>query len=124
MFESINENNPEKITVFEDEKDRIIKGFSLHGNNRDNSDKNSYEIFALYIQPEFIRTGVGSLLIAGIENGIDKNAYNQITIWTLERNEKAIRFYEKNGYAKSKRKKLNESWNEWEIELIKNLSDK
>lgn len=120
MFESILINNPETISLFEDDN-KIIKGFALHSKNRGNFGESIYEITALYIQPEFINQGIGTQLVKNIIENVNKNIFSEIIVWTLEKNLKAIQFYQKCTFQIDTNKKFDESWKEWEIRLTKKL---
>ena len=70
---------------------RVI-GFVGYG-DRGEEAPNVGEIFALYILPEFYGTGVGmDLMKAGLEQLSD---YQEVCLWVLKENKRAIRFYEK-----------------------------
>jgi ribosomal protein S18 acetylase RimI-like enzyme len=68
-------------------------GFSSSGPARDRDAPARLELYSLYVDPDKHGTGVGaSLLQRSVENAA---AY----LWVLKGNARAIRFYEKNGFA-------------------------
>jgi len=108
-----------QILVFEDENDKIIKGFCWHGKSRDEDIPNSYEIYAIYIQPEFVRMNIGTSLVNEISVIMEKEKMNKLIIWVLEKNNKGIEFYNKNGFKNDGKKKYIEEWKEFEIRMEK-----
>ena len=64
----------------------------------DFNDKSSLEIERIYVSSEFQGTGLGRFLMKkAIEKAVDRNKkYVWLGVW--EKNEKAIRFYKKNGF--------------------------
>lgn len=57
------------------------------------------ELYALYVAPEAMNQGVGSTLISfGQKHLIDHN-FTRATLWVLESNQRARRFYESKGWA-------------------------
>lgn len=53
-----------------------------------------YEIYKLYVHPDFQHQGVGTALINAFKEKINKSAF---CVYTLEGNTRAICFYQKNG---------------------------
>ena len=76
--------------------DRVI-GFAGYGSYRDDSLPDTGEIFALYVLREYYGTGAGRLLM---EEALRRlNGYSAAALWVLGDNRRAIRFYEKCGFA-------------------------
>jgi GNAT superfamily N-acetyltransferase len=73
-------------------QDETIVGFAQAGPGRD-ADRPGLELMALYVLAAVYGTGVGhALLSAAIGH---QAAY----LWVLDGNERAVRFYEKHGFA-------------------------
>lgn len=74
-------------------------GLICIGKCRDEDIDSSYgEIWGIYLLPEFWNKGIGYELIKwGMKELKDRN-YKRITIWVLEENLKARRFYEQVGF--------------------------
>lgn len=106
------------IFVYEDEADSITKGYVFHGKCRDEDKENSYEAYALYLQPEFINMGIGSKLIREVEKKAQKLNMNEVVIWVLEKNTIGRSFYKKYGFIEDGKKKLIEKWNEVEMRMV------
>lgn len=110
-------NTGQNILIFEDEKDSIIKGFVLHGKCRDEDKPNSYEAYALYLQPEFLHSGIGSALMKEVEKQAQACGLNELIIWVLEKNKIGRSFYKKYGFIEDGIEKHIEEWNEKEIRM-------
>ena len=77
------------------EDSRVI-GFVGYG-DRGNEEPDTGEIFALYVLSDYYGTGVGAQLMqAGMKQ---LSAYPEVCLWVLKENSRAIRFYEKFGFA-------------------------
>lgn len=78
------------------EQAESVIGFVGYG-NRGEEAPGTGEIFALYILSEYYGTGVAQQLMdAALERLKD---YPKICLWVLKENKRAIRFYEKYGFA-------------------------
>ena len=78
------------------ELENNIIGFICAGSPRDNLDY-EFEIYALYVHPEYFRKGIGKSLFEELaritKNYIDQRMY----LWVLEDNVNARKFYESIG---------------------------
>jgi GNAT superfamily N-acetyltransferase len=81
------------IYVAEDEG-RII-GFASIGPSRD--EQGVGELYAIYVEPEAWSTGAGRALIEHAEEGL-RAGWAESTLWVLEDNPRAQRFYERAGW--------------------------
>jgi GNAT superfamily N-acetyltransferase len=79
------------------QRDDHTLGFLSWGRSRDRL-KNEAEIETLYIDPMHWRTGAGTLLIDEAMEAAASEGYRQMTLWALEKNERAMSFYEKQGF--------------------------
>lgn len=79
--------------------DGIIIGFLTISISRD-ADLNElfYEIIGLYLDPKFIGDGYGKRAMDWIKGEIKSRGYDNISLWVLEENDHAKRFYEKSGF--------------------------
>lgn len=64
------------------------------------------EIMACYVHPDCWRTGTGRLLLEHALDGLAKDGRDDVTLWVLEANDRARRFYEKFGFAPDGGRKL------------------
>ena len=73
--------------------DAKVVGFVSYGDFRDSATI-AGEIFALYVLKDYYGKGVGRQLIQAALDG-----YQEILLWVLEDNKRAIAFYEKMGFV-------------------------
>ena len=92
------EEGKEEWYVFEEES--IIKGIMIIGKSRDSDKAESFELWALYVDPLMMRQGIGSQMILYCENEAREKGFRENLLWVLEKNKIGIGFYEKNGYRK------------------------
>lgn len=69
------------------------------------------EIVELYVEPFFVNEGIGSELIGF---AIERNCNY---LWVLEKNTKAIRFYQRHGFVLTGEKKLQEGTPEYIVRM-------
>lgn len=80
-------------------KEDVPIGLICIGKCRDDDKKElTGEIWGIYLLPQYWRMGVGSELIQWGINELRKRSYKEITLWVLEENIRARRFYEKIGF--------------------------
>ncbi|MBR4461290.1 MAG: GNAT family N-acetyltransferase [Erysipelotrichaceae bacterium] len=85
---------PDNLLIAKDH-DRII-AFVSYGDCRDEDLSDTGEVYAIYVLEEYYGQGIGSRLMeAAMEELKDRSA---IAVWVLKDNEKAIRFYEHQGF--------------------------
>ncbi|MBP5293180.1 MAG: GNAT family N-acetyltransferase [Clostridia bacterium] len=86
---------PDGILIAKD-GDKVI-GFVGYGASREDADAG--EIFAIYVLSAYHGTGVGQMLLsAGLEQ---LNQFKKISLWVIDENMRAIRFYRKNGFTET-----------------------
>ena len=74
----------------------------------------SQEIKRLFVEPVLQGNGIGlNLLKFAIEN------HDASTVWALEKNTRAIRFYERNGFRITADKRLEEDTTEYLVRLAR-----
>jgi GNAT superfamily N-acetyltransferase len=75
-------------------------GFVSFGPSRDeNATPSTGEVPAIYVDPSVMGTGVGRELLEAATAALREAGYARATLWVLEANERARRFYEKAGWA-------------------------
>jgi ribosomal protein S18 acetylase RimI-like enzyme len=113
-------NNPGKTYVFEEKN--IVKAFMIIGNcNDEDKNEKTFELWAVYVDPLFQRQNIGKQLLDFCVNEAIKAKKEEITVWVFEKNDESIKFYEKMGYKKKKKIKIDEKHKENEIRMIKKL---
>jgi ribosomal protein S18 acetylase RimI-like enzyme len=78
------------------EIDGIPVGFALLGADRD--DPSRGKILAIYLDPEVWRRGIGRALMLASEKTLSER-FSTATLWVLDQNERARRFYETVGWV-------------------------
>ena len=76
--------------------DAKVVGFVSYGDFRDSATI-AGEIFALYVLKDYYGKGVGRQLMEAAFAALD--GYQEILLWVLEDNKRAISFYEKMGFV-------------------------
>jgi GNAT superfamily N-acetyltransferase len=56
------------------------------------------EIYAVYVRPDSWRHGCGAALMARAKAELRRQGFAEATLWTLRSNQRAIRFYEAQGF--------------------------
>ncbi len=77
-----------------------VVGWVCFGPCRDaDQQADTAELYALYLRPERIGTGVGRSLCAAAVEGTRKRGYARMSLWVVRDNARARRFYERAGFA-------------------------
>jgi GNAT superfamily N-acetyltransferase len=75
-------------------------GFAVAGPSRDPGvDDDTGEVYAIYIEEGFAGTGLGTALLRGAVAWLEERGFARATLWVLEGNARARRFYEREGWA-------------------------
>ncbi len=94
--------NPQMSFYLVYSEDEPIAYFKLNEDEaqRDIKDENAMELERIYVKSEFQRNKIGHFMLNNIKRiAVSKNkSYLWLGVW--EKNGKAIRFYEKNGFIK------------------------
>ncbi len=62
------------------------------------ADPKTGEVYAIYLEPGRLGTGVGRVLFAHAVDDLRERGFNVATLWVLETNERTRRFYEIAGW--------------------------
>ena len=74
-------------------------GWMSHGPSRDGgAGPATGEVQGLYVDPEWWGAGIGGQLLARALQRMAGQGMTQVTLWVLEANARAIRFYKSNGF--------------------------
>jgi ribosomal protein S18 acetylase RimI-like enzyme len=65
----------------------------------DDPDPLTAEVLALYLDPDAVGKGIGRTLFAHAVADLKQRGFTQATLWVLESNERARRFYQAAGWA-------------------------
>lgn len=97
FLSAITERGEESALVF---KDGEAAGFITIGKCRDeDSDQSHCEIWGIYLHPDYWNQGIGKELINWGVKELYKRGYDKATLWVLEDNIRARKFYEKMGFC-------------------------
>lgn len=78
--------------------DSTICGLATTGLCRDIDLPNCGELTAMYVDPAYLRTGVGRLLMTAARKRLRLVGLTQAVLWVLDGNVNARRFYERDGW--------------------------
>jgi len=94
-FGAADASAPETLLAVEGDD---VLGFVAFGPSRDTDTRDAGEIFALYIDPPCWNSGVGRLLMREARKHLRRRGFGEGTLWVLEGNEQAERFYRAEGW--------------------------
>ena len=91
-------------------KDEEVIGFAHISPTRDHHSRpNVGEITAIYLAPQHWGQGGGQLLIEGALSALREAGFDEATLWVLDTNERAQRFYRAGGWVADGAAKVDES---------------
>jgi ribosomal protein S18 acetylase RimI-like enzyme len=96
---------PAGWAVFVAEDEGAVTGFAAIGPSRD--EPGAGELYAIYVEPSAWRSGAGRALVAQAEATL-RARYVEATLWVLEDNPRARRFYESAGWQTDGARKAEE----------------
>ena len=79
------------------ERDGQIIGAASFGALRDSDDKQTGELYSIYVLPEYWSKGAGRALFDAACSALYKDGYARMFLWALAENKRALRFYRKMG---------------------------
>jgi GNAT superfamily N-acetyltransferase len=80
------------------EVDDEVVAFASVGPSNDADGDGVGELYAIYVEPEHWDTGVGRELAAAADDALRALGFGEATLWVLEDNPRARRFYEAGGW--------------------------
>lgn len=93
------EQPPPEYRMWVAEQDGRITGFACTGRSEDaDADDATGELFAIYLDPDRVGTGLGRALFEHAVADLWSRGYARATLWVLRSNERARRFYEAAGW--------------------------
>jgi len=82
------------------EEGGVVVGFASWGPSRDeDAGEHTGEVPAIYLDPATVGTGVGRELFDAATRALRQAGYARATLWVLQVNERARRFYERAGWS-------------------------
>ena len=94
---SLARRGPARVALAE--ADGTIAGFCIYGPTRDEAPPEIAELYAVNVHPAHWRRGAGRLLCEHALREAAARSHTAMTLWVLNGNERARRFYERLGYA-------------------------
>jgi len=92
------ESGSTDVIVAEDESG--VVGFASAATSRDDdAPPGTGEVLTVYVVEDAVGTGAGRALFAGAQRLLQARGHTRATLWVLESNERARRFYERNGWT-------------------------
>ena len=86
--------------------DENVIGWCTTGVSRDKDLADEVgELYGIYVDPDYIGKGAGSLLMNKSLNKLKKEGYKKATLWVLDTNTKTIEWYEHKGWKIEGKKK-------------------
>lgn len=99
VWERVLNNTAEHGDVFVSVNDEVISGFVNLRRSRDQTAPETVgEVIALYVEPDAWGTGCGRALMDMAVNELHRRGFTEATLWVLEQNARARRFYEIAGW--------------------------
>ncbi|HEX7463655.1 MAG TPA: GNAT family N-acetyltransferase [Actinomycetota bacterium] len=90
---------PEAWRTWVAEAEGSVIGFATTGRSEDaDADRRTGEVYAIYLDPEAVGTGIGRELFAHAVEDLRERGFHTATLWVLETNTSARRFYETAGW--------------------------
>ena len=94
------ERPPPEYRMWVAEDGGRVVGFAVTGRSEDaDADERTGELYAIYLEPERVGTGLGRVLFEHSIGDLRDRGFGVATLWVLETNEQARRFYETAGWA-------------------------
>lgn len=91
---------PAEYRMWLAEEDGRAIGFAVTGKSEDaDADERTAEVFAIYLDPDHVGTGVGRRLFSHAVDDLRSRGFRSATLWVMETNEAARRFYEVAGWT-------------------------
>ncbi len=79
--------------------DASVCGFASTGLCRDDDLADLGELMAIYVDPRHLNTGIGRLLIGAARERLRARGFAGAALWVLRENDRARRFYERDGWG-------------------------
>lgn len=113
VWKNLIENVDMRVAMAENEGGDLIGFCAVAGPSRDDDEPEGVaEIIALYVDPDHYRRGVGREMMEAVINeaSLSEKDWNELTVWTLERNHRALRLYESFGFERDGSERTDEHW--------------
>lgn len=82
------------------EEEGHVVGFAVTGPSQDaDADERTGELYAIYLEPDRFGSGIGKRLSDHAIDDLRERGFRTATLWVLETNRGARRFYEREGWS-------------------------
>lgn len=88
----------------------VICGFATTGPARDGDVCGGGELLAIYVDPDYWGSGVGRLLIKDARGRLSRDSATEAVLWVMAANDRAMRFYQADGWASDGTRRTEEIW--------------
>ena len=92
------------------EEQNQVSAMLAFGDTADTDLAEAFEIWRIYVAPQFQKKGIGKLLLEFAEKQAKRQGYKRIVIWAFKDNYRAVSFYQKHGYCIDKEEYLGEPY--------------
>jgi GNAT superfamily N-acetyltransferase len=93
-------NPPPRTAVMLATSHAVVAGFAAMGPRRSSpADWDAGELYAIYLRPDQQGRGIGVQLHSAVIDRLSALAFQHATLWVLDGNQRALRFYHRNGWA-------------------------
>ncbi len=102
-----------------------VEGFAVFGPARDKDldGSESAEIVSINIDPDKWGNGLGRSLLNSMIERLSTDGFGSIYLWVVERNERAIRLYQQNGFIREGNVKTDPKHSDiQELRLVRNIA--
>jgi GNAT superfamily N-acetyltransferase len=106
-FASPDRTQPATIVALEDDR---ICGFATTAPAQDADAAGKGELMALYVDPLWLGRGVGALLIKAARHRLVARGFHEAVLWVMVGNQRALRFYELDGWRPDGTRRTAEVW--------------
>jgi ribosomal protein S18 acetylase RimI-like enzyme len=79
------------------EKDGALYGYAMFGPVQGDAHGHSGQLYAIYLQPALIGTGLGAQLFGAASARLQQDGHDSFLLWVFTANTRARRFYERQG---------------------------
>ena len=112
--------DPDRIIFIAEDTEGSIVGFSALGPSRDpDAHPDTAEVSAIYVHPEQWGKGIGRTLLSTSVEELGKRAFDHLTLWVLEANQRARSFYESFGFMQDGAIKDDEQWKDFAVREVR-----
>jgi len=108
-----------RLRIWLAEREGRVVGFVATGPSQDaDAAPGTAEVYAIYLEPDAVGTGVGRRLFAHAVDDLRARGYPAATLWVLESNSRTRRFYEIGGWRPDGTMKT-EPWAGFDIQEVR-----